>query len=110
MLYIGFPPQTTKMLQEAIKTDGKLMTAVRLMCYEGLMLRVASGASLRSDSLLYVATEAWLAHRLDGDDPVQALNWLASVGVSSYAASGHSVTRCKYIAINLLILYTMKAM
>src|SRR5215472_10114265 len=51
-------PKTTKALQEEIKTEGRLMTAVRLMCYEGLMLRVGSGTSLRSDSLLYVATAA----------------------------------------------------
>jgi Winged helix DNA-binding domain len=78
-------PKTTNTLQETIKTDGKLMTAVRLMCYEGLMLRVAApSSSLRSDSLLYVATEAWLAHRLDEEDPVQALSWLAEEYLRCY--------------------------
>jgi len=84
VLELAHEPMTTKELQAAIQTDGKVMTAVRMMCYEGLMLRVGSGSSLRSDSLLYVATEAWLNQRLDEEDPTQALQWLARAYLHCY--------------------------
>jgi hypothetical protein len=84
VLELAHEPMTTKELQAAIKTDGQLMIAVRLMCREGLMLRIGSGSSLRSDSLLYVATEAWLNHRLDEEDSEKALQWLAQQYLHSY--------------------------
>ena len=62
-------------LQKAIQTDGRLMTAVRFMGYEGLVFRL--GSSLRSDSLLYVSAEVWLGHPLKELDPQESLRWLA---------------------------------
>jgi hypothetical protein len=48
----------------------------RVLAREGKVLRV--GASLRTDQLKYVATEAWLGRPLDDVDPHQALAWLAA--------------------------------
>jgi hypothetical protein len=75
-------PITASDLQNAIQIDARLMTAVRTMSYEGLMLRL--GSSLRTDSLLYVATEAWLGHRLEEADALQSLKWLAQEYLRGY--------------------------
>jgi hypothetical protein len=66
----------TSELKEAVKTSGKLTTALHTMAYEGLVLRLAP--SVRSDRLQYVATEAWLGTPLDDVDPDAALAWLAA--------------------------------
>ena len=75
-------PITASDLQKAVKTDARLMTAVRTMSYEGLVLRL--GSSLRTDSLLYVATEAWLGHRLEEVDVLRSLQWLAQEYLRGY--------------------------
>jgi hypothetical protein len=69
-------PATTVELQKAIPIEERLMTAVRLMAQEGVLLRL--GGSLRTDSLRYVATEAWLGRPLPNHDPVEARRWLAA--------------------------------
>jgi len=75
-------PITADALQQAIQIDAKLMTAVRLMGYEGLMLRV--GSSLRTDRLLYVSTAAWLGHPLEELDAQESLTWLAQEYLHCY--------------------------
>jgi hypothetical protein len=66
----------TNELKETVKTSGKLTTALHIMAYEGLVLRLAT--SVRSDRLHYVSTEAWLGTSLDDVDPDAALAWLAA--------------------------------
>lgn len=68
-------PRTPAEAQEAFGMGANLMTALRVMAYEGLVLRL--GGSLRTDVLRYVSTEAWLGHPLDEPDPDEALRWLA---------------------------------
>lgn len=75
-------PITASALRKALKRAEGLMTGVRIMTYEGLVLRL--GSSLRIDSLRYVATEAWLGHPLEEADPVQSLNWLAEAYLRGY--------------------------
>lgn len=75
-------PLTADALQQAIQIDAKLMTAVRLMGYEGLMLRV--GSSLRTDRLLYVSTAAWLGQPLEELDAQESLTWLAQEYLRCY--------------------------
>ena len=75
-------PITASALQQALGVNKRLMTAVRLMSYEGLVLRL--GSSLRTDSLRYVATEAWLARPLDEADPAESLAWLADAYLRGY--------------------------
>jgi hypothetical protein len=65
--------------------DGvSVMPMVRLAAMEGLVLRI--GSSLRSDSLRYVAAEAWLGAPLADKnlDPDAALRWLAAAYLQSY--------------------------
>jgi hypothetical protein len=75
-------PVSASALQEAVPTDGQLMVAVRVMSYEGLVLRV--GTSLRSDSFQYVATDAWLGEPLPDRNPDEALAWLANTYLRAF--------------------------
>lgn len=75
-------PITASGLREALNVDAKLMTGVRVMTYEGLILRL--GSTLRADSLRYVATEAWLGHPLEEADPEASLRWLAMEYLRAY--------------------------
>jgi hypothetical protein len=68
-------PVTSGALQEALPIAGRLMTVVRIMALEGLVLRL--GTSLRTDNLRYVATEAWLGQPLGEGDPLASLQGLA---------------------------------
>jgi hypothetical protein len=68
-------PMTPAEAQEAFGMGANLMTALRVMAYEGLVLRL--GGSLRTDVLRYVSTEAWLGHPLDQPDADESLRWLA---------------------------------
>lgn len=81
-LALAQTPQTPKALQAALPIAGQLMTAVRLMALEGVMLRI--GTSLRTDNLTYVATDAWLGHPLPEADPEAALRWLAGAYLRGY--------------------------
>ena len=69
-------------LRKVLGIEGSLMTAVRVMTYEGVLLRV--GASLRTDNPRYVATEAWLGRTLEEADPARSLEWLAGEYLSGY--------------------------
>ena len=82
MLEHAQEPITASALQQALTIDARLMTGVRIMTYEGLVLRL--GSSLRSDSLRYVATDAWLGHPLEKADPQQSLSWLAEAYLRGY--------------------------
>lgn len=68
-------PMTPAQAQEAFGMGANLMTALRVMAYEGLVLRL--GGSLRTDVLRYVSTEAWLGHPLEELDADESLRWLA---------------------------------
>ena len=68
-------PMTPAEAQEAFGMGANLMTALRVMAYEGLVLRL--GGSLRTDVLRYVSTEAWLGRPLDEPDADESLRWLA---------------------------------
>lgn len=68
-------PMTPAEAQEAFGMGANLMTALRVMAYEGLVLRL--GGSLRTDVLRYVSTEAWLGHPLEEMDADESLRWLA---------------------------------
>ncbi len=56
-------PITASELRKRLRMDASVMTGVRVMTNEGLVLRL--GTSLRTDNLRYVATEAWLGHPLE---------------------------------------------
>lgn len=75
VLAIVRTPVSTAELQQAIPIEQRLMTAVRLMAHEGVVLRL--GGSLRTDSLRYVATDAWLGAPLAEIEPAAAQRWLA---------------------------------
>jgi hypothetical protein len=75
-------PISAGALQEAVPTDGQLMVAVRVMSYEGLVLRI--GTSLRSDSFQYVATDAWLGEPLPERNPDEAPAWLAGAYLRAF--------------------------
>lgn len=68
-------PLTPAEAQAAFGMGATLMTALRVMAYEGLVLRL--GGSLRTDVLRYVSTEAWLGRPLEEPDPDESLCWLA---------------------------------
>jgi hypothetical protein len=68
-------PMTPAQAQEAFGMGANLMTALRVMAYEGLVLRL--GGSLRTDVLRYVSTEAWLGRPLDEPDADGSVRWLA---------------------------------
>jgi Winged helix DNA-binding domain len=68
-------PMTPAEAQQAFGMGATLMTALRVMAYEGLVLRL--GGSLRTDVLRYVSTEAWLGRPLDEPDADESLRWLA---------------------------------
>lgn len=68
-------PMTPAEAQEAFGMGANLMTALRVMAYEGLVLRL--GGSLRTDVLRYVSTEAWLGRPLEEPDADESLRWLA---------------------------------
>ncbi len=69
-------------LRKALGTDERLMTAVRVMTNEGLLLRL--GTSLRADNLRYVVTGAWLGHSLEEADWEESLAWLAGEYLRGY--------------------------
>jgi hypothetical protein len=68
-------PMTPAEAQEAFGMGANLMTALRVMASQGLVLRL--GGSLRTDVLRYVSTEAWLGHPLEERDADDSLRWLA---------------------------------
>ncbi len=68
-------PVTPAELRRCAASNEDVYFVARMLAREGRILRI--GASLRTDQLKYVATEAWLGHPLDAVDPGQALEWLA---------------------------------
>ncbi len=68
-------PKLPEALKVAVPISGKLMVLVRILAFEGLMLRVSE--SLRTDRLSYVATEARLGRRLEPAPSEASLAWLA---------------------------------
>ena len=82
VLEVARAPMTTAALQAALGLDQRAVIGVKTMCREGLVLRIGSG--LRSDSLRYVATEAWLGEPLEEADDEQALRWLAEAYLRGY--------------------------
>ena len=68
-------PMSPAQAQQAFGMDARLLTALRIMGHEDLVLRL--GGSLRTDVLRYVWTEAWLGRTLENADPEESLRWLA---------------------------------
>lgn len=75
-------PRTPDELQRGLETDARLMTVIRMMALEGLVLRLST--SLRGDALRYVATVAWLGAPLDAEDPAAARAWLAGAYLRAF--------------------------
>jgi hypothetical protein len=75
-------PISGSALRKTLGMDQSLLTVLRVMTHEGVMIRL--GASLRTDNLRYVATEAWLGHPLEEADPERSLEWLAGEYLRSY--------------------------
>jgi hypothetical protein len=69
-------PISPRDLQRALKSDASVVLAMRTMAREGLILRVGWNHRVRTDSLRWVATDAWLGRSLDEADPDAALRWL----------------------------------
>lgn len=67
-------PMTPAEAQEAFGMGANLMTGLRVMASEGLVLRL--GGSLRTDVLRYVSAEAWLGRPLEEADADESLRWL----------------------------------
>ena len=86
VLEITQKPIASRLLQKELSgqigSEVRIMAAVRTMTYEGLVLRL--GSSLRTDSLQYVATEAWLRSSLESADPEPSLKWLAEEYLRNY--------------------------
>jgi len=68
-------PMTPAEAQEALGVGRPLLTALKIMGYEGLVLRL--GGSLRTDVLRYVWAESWLGAPLEEADPLEGMKWLA---------------------------------
>ena len=81
-------PRTPAELARLARYSGaQLGTVLRMLSYEGLLLRVGAH-SLRADSLRYVATRVWLGRSLGGEDGDQtraeALAQLAATYLSAF--------------------------
>jgi hypothetical protein len=68
-------PMAPAEAQRAFGMGANLLTALRIMANEGLVLRL--GTTLRTDVLRYVSAEAWLGQPLEEPDPLESLRWLA---------------------------------
>ena len=68
-------PMTPAEAQEALGVGRPLLTVLKVLGYEGLVLRL--GGSLRTDTLRYVLAESWLGAPLEEADPLEAVRWLA---------------------------------
>jgi hypothetical protein len=68
-------PISAVALRKALGGNERMMTAVRVMTFDGSVLRLGGG--LRSDSLLYVAADAWRGSPLPEADAEESLVWLA---------------------------------
>ena len=75
-------PVSAGELSAVLDTDAKVATVLRVMSYEGLILRL--GTSLRSDNLRYVATKAWLGSAFEELDQGAATQWLAEAYLRGY--------------------------
>ena len=89
--YETLKPQVIAVLQKPLPVTAikraypdaeRIMTAVRTMANEGLLLRL--GGSLRRDDLRYVATESWLGAPIGAVDAERALHWLASAYLEAF--------------------------
>jgi hypothetical protein len=75
-------PLPVSVIKRAYPVAERVMTAVRTMADEGLVLRL--GSSLRRDDLRYVATESWLGALLAEADRDQAIRWLAETYLRAF--------------------------
>jgi hypothetical protein len=75
-------PVAASALRKALGMDESLTLGLHIMAREGFVLRL--GSSLRTDSLRFVATEAWLGHPLEEADPEPSLKWLAEAYLRGY--------------------------
>ena len=77
-------PVASRDLQAAVGLKGEALGSVlRCLRYEGRLVTLA-GDSLHTSPHHYVATSAWIGDRLDADDQVNALQWLAGEYLRAY--------------------------
>ncbi len=88
ILEIAREPVTPEELKAALGNnlppDVKLMSIVRLIALENLILRLTLDGSLRTSDMRYVATESWLGERIQPADPAAGLAFLARSYLDSY--------------------------
>lgn len=78
------PDDLKSALGDDLPPGVKLMSVVRLIALEGLILRLTLGGSLHTSDLRYVATEAWLGDLIQPSDPAQGLAVLAQSYLDGY--------------------------
>ena len=88
ILEIAKEPVTPDELKTALGDDlpagVKLMSVVRLIALENLILRLTLDGSLRKGDMRYVATESWLGEPIQPTDPAAGLAVLARSYLSGY--------------------------
>jgi hypothetical protein len=77
-------PISPRELEASLKADRRAVFAMRAMAREGLILRVGWDDRVRSDSLRWVATAAWLGTPLDRTDPDASRRWLAEAYLRAF--------------------------
>jgi hypothetical protein len=84
ILQAAASPIAPRELEAALKSDRKATYAMRTMAREGLILRVGWDDRVRTDSLRWVATKAWLGTSLDQADPDKSRRWLAEAYLRTF--------------------------
>jgi hypothetical protein len=77
-------PIAPRELEAALNADRKAVFAMRTMAREGLILRVGWDDRVRTDSLRWVAAQAWLGAPLDGADLHESRRWLAEAYLRAF--------------------------
>lgn len=78
------PDDLKTALGDALPPGVKLMSIVRLIALEGLILRLTLDGSLRTSDMRYVATESWLGELIQLTDPSEGLAVLAQSYLDGY--------------------------
>ncbi len=78
------PDELKNALGDDLPPDTRLMSVVRLLALEGLILRLTLDGSLRTSDLRYVATESWLGELIRPVDPAEGLAVLARSYLDGY--------------------------
>ncbi len=78
------PDDLKRVLGDDLPPDVKLMSIVRLLALEGLVLRLTLDGSLRTSDMRYVATESWLGALIQPANPADGLAALAKSYLDGY--------------------------